>query len=393
MTSALIEEVLVLTEELIRIPSENPTGNESAMADRLETFFHGIGVSVERDSVEPGRENLTAEVGGPSGEPALVFLNHMDTVPAGEGWTKSPFAPLREGGRIWGRGACDMKGGLAAALIAFKFLKKMADGGAKIRRPVRCCLVVDEESPWMRGAASAVTRGRIGPADIVLSCEPTNLHLMTAQKGAMWYEIFFTGKSAHAAAPHMGADAIYAAAQTIITLQDQVDGLAHRHPELGKTTVVASVIEGGRKTNIVADRCRVEVDVRFVPPLKVPDIQELVEKAAAEGCAAAPGTAGRVAALSVDRPPILSDAKDDFTELMREAYRDTTGEELRMGGVSYYSDAGLVAAMTGSRRCFLFGPGNIEQAHAPDEFIETAQLETSARILVELVERFSLGKK
>lgn len=392
MASALIEEVLSLTEEFIRIPSENPTGNESAMADRLEAFFQENGIDVERDTVESNRENLIAEVGGPSGEPALVFLNHMDTVPAGVGWTKNPFEPLREGGRIWGRGACDMKGGLAAALLAFKSLKKMVDSGAKVRRPVRCCLVVDEENSWMRGAANAVERGRIGPEDIVLSCEPTNLHFMTAQKGAMWYEILISGKNAHAAAPHMGADAIYAAAQTIIALHDRVDGLGYRHSDLGKTTVVASVIEGGRKTNIVADQCRIEADVRFIPPLTVKDVQELVEKAAAEGCAAAPGTQAKVAALSVNRPPIVSDAEDAFVQVIREAYRDTTGDELKMGGVSYYSDAGLVAAMTGSRRCFLFGPGNIEQAHAPDEFIETAQLETATRILTDLVERFSLGK-
>lgn len=393
MEPALLDETLALTEELIRIPSENPSGTEGAVADRLEDYLRGLGLDVERDPVAEGRENLTAELGGPSKGPALVFLNHMDTVPAGEGWTRDPFAAERSEGKIWGRGACDMKGGLAAALVAIKALKAKLDRGARARRAVRCCLVVDEESPWMRGVAAALERGRIGPDDIVLSCEPTRLRLVTAQKGAMWYEVTFSGKSAHASAPHMGADAVHAAAQAVVRLRETAAALEASDPLLGKTTIVTSVIAGGRKTNIVADRCRIEVDVRFVPPLTVPEVRNLVERAAAEACAPAPGTSAQVRPLSVDRPPISSDPASEGARIIGEAIREATGTAPTAGGVSYYSDAGLAAARTGNRQCFLLGPGNIEQAHAPDEFIEVAELRRATLVLGRLAERFALEGK
>ena len=150
------EETIGLTKELIRIPSENPTGTEAAVAERVEAYLRGLGIEVERDPVVDGRENLIAEVGGPANGPALVFLNHMDTVPVGEGWTRDPFDACEEDGRIWGRGSCDMKGGLAAGLTALKSLKARLDRGARAARTVRCCLVVDEEGPWMRGASPPV---------------------------------------------------------------------------------------------------------------------------------------------------------------------------------------------------------------------------------------------
>ncbi len=384
------EETIELTKELIRIPSENPTGTEAAVAERVEAYLRGLGVEVERDPVVDGRENLIAEVGGSANGPALVFLNHMDTVPVGEGWTRDPFGAREEDGRIWGRGSCDMKGGLAAGLTALKSLKARLDRGARAARAVRCCLVVDEEGPWMRGVSAAIDRERIGPRDVVLSCEPTGLRLMTAQKGAMWYEVLITGKSAHAAAPHMGADAVQAAARTVIGLRERGAALSADHPLLGGSTVVTSVIAGGRKTNVVADGCRLEVDVRFVPPLTVPDARALVEAAAAEACAEVPGTSAEVRPLSVDRPPILADPEAEGARLIGEAFRAATGGEIETGGVSYYSDAGLVAARTENRQCFLFGPGNIEQAHAPDEFIDVDELRSAARVLGRLAEKFAL---
>ncbi|MEE9257783.1 MAG: M20 family metallopeptidase [bacterium] len=388
MDAALLDETVSLTREFVRIRSENPTGTEAGMTDRLEDYLKGLGIDVERDAVEEGRENLTAELSGPADAPALVLLNHMDTVPAGEGWTRDPFAAEISGGRLWGRGACDMKGGLAAGLIAVKNLKAMLDQGARLKRSVRTCLVVDEESSWMRGVSKAVELGRIGGGDVVISCEPTSLELKSAQKGAMWYEISFTGKSAHAAAPQMGANAIAAAAKTLIRLEDLAASMDAAHDLLGKTTIVTSIIQGGTKTNVVPDACRIEVDVRFIPPLSVSDAGALLEEAASSSCREVPGVSAEVRALSVDRPPILSDPDSDGARLIGDALRETTNSGAAAGGVSYYSDAGLAAALTGNRQCFLLGPGNIEQAHSPDEYVEVEELRRAAVVFGRLAERF-----
>lgn len=392
MDNEFLNEAITLTQELVRIRSENPPGSEAAVAGRIEEYFRDLGIGVERDTVEPGRDNLIAELGGGADKPALVFLNHMDTVPAGEGWTRDPFAAEISDGKMWGRGTCDMKGGLAAGLVAIKWLKSKLDRGARLRRPVRCCLVVDEECAWMRGVSAAVTGGRIGIEDLVLSCEPTSMALKSAQKGAMWYEIVFSGRSSHAATPENGADAIQAAAKMVLLLQEVSSGMDSSHPLLGRTTIVTSVIGGGTKTNIVADTCRVEVDVRFIPPMGVPEVRELLENTAGEACRSVPGTSVKVSVMSVDRPPVLSDPESEGAKIIGEVLRETIGADTEAAGVSYFSDAGLAAARTGNRQCFLLGPGNIAQAHGPDEFVEIEELKKAVTVFGRLTERFALGE-
>ena len=392
MDAAIEAQAVSLTKELIAIPSENPTGDEFAMADRMEAFFRGIGLEVSRERVAERRENVTAEITGSGGGPALVFLNHMDTVPAGEGWSRDPFLAAEESGKIWGRGSCDMKGGIAASLAAMENLKLRIDGGAKARGTVRCCMVVDEESGAMTGTEAAIASGHIDAEDIVISCEPTELALVTAQKGAMWFELVFRGKSAHAAAPHMGADAIHAASRAVVALQEAVAKLPYEDPLLGRCTMVTSIIEGGHKTNVVSERCAMQIDSRFVPPLRTGEVQQIIHEKAAEACERVNGVEFSLRATIADRPPVTADTEGAGARLIFEILKEILGAEPEPAGVSYYSDAGMAAAQTGSRSCFLLGPGNIEQAHTPDEFIGVDSLKKAARVYGRLLEKFALDE-
>ena len=385
-------QTVSLTKELIAIPSENPTGDEFAMADRMEAFFRGIGLEISRERVTERRENVTAEITGTGGGPALVFLNHMDTVPAGEGWSRNPFLATEEAGKIWGRGSADMKGGIAASLAAVEHLKCRIDNGAKAKGTIRCCMVVDEESGRMTGAEAAVKSGHIDADDIVISCEPTELALVTAQKGAMWFELIFRGKSAHAAAPHMGADAIHAASHAVVALQEAASKLPYEYPLLGRCTMVTSIIEGGHKTNVVSERCMLQIDSRFVPPLRTADIQHIIHEKAAGACDRVGGVKFSLRATIADRPPVTADIGGTGAKLVFKALEEILGAKPEPAGVSYYSDAGMVAAQTGNRNCFLLGPGNIEQAHTPDEFIEVDSLKKAARVYGRLLEKFALGE-
>ena len=392
MDAAIEAQAVSLTKELIGIPSENPTGDEFAMADRMEAFFRGIGLEVTRERVSERRENVTAEITGARGGPALVILNHMDTVPVGEGWSRDPFLAAEGDGKIWGRGSCDMKGGIAAGLAAIENLKKQIDSGAKARRTIRFCMVVDEESGCMTGTEATIASGHIGVDDIVISCEPTELALVTAQKGAMWFELIFRGKSAHAATPHMGADAIHAASRAVVALQEAVAQLPHEDPLLGRCTMITSIIEGGHKTNVVSERCAMQIDSRFVPPLRTADIQGIIHEKAAQACARVSGVEFSLRATIADRPPVTADIDSAGARVILETLEEILGAEPEPAGVSYYSDAGMAAAQTGSRNCFLLGPGNIEQAHTPDEFIEVDSLKKAARLYGRLLEKFALGE-
>ncbi len=384
MKERYLEEVVSLAQELVRIPSENPTGSERAMADRVARYGRELGVEVFREEVEPGRENVILALG--EGKSTLAFVCHMDTVPMGEGWSREPFAGTIEGEKLFGRGAADLKGGFAACLVAFRYLTERASRGESFKRRVLLCGTVDEEGALMRGANALVDNGWIDGESFVLASEPTSLELVVAAKGVMWYEISVRGRSAHASVPHTGADAIYAMILALSELKDRVAALEHEHPLLGKATLTTSVIEGGTKTNVVPGLCRAEVDLRFPPPLSCAGALELITESARRGSARIAGTLAEVRTLSLERPPVVADEKSPLAGAFRKAREEVSGKPLKVKGVPYYTDAGMIAVRTGNPHCLVFGPGNIDHAHGPDEFVELGELREGLKLIARAAE-------
>ncbi|MED5578957.1 MAG: M20 family metallopeptidase [Nitrospinota bacterium] len=385
----LTKETIELTRALVQIPSENPNGNESKVVGFLESFFKKNNIPVEKSIVTKKRENLIVEIGERKNK-SLAFVNHMDTVPAGDGWKMNPFSGKVSKGKLWGRGSCDMKGGIASSLIALKEIKRKIDAGKKFENFLKYFLVVDEESAWMEGVSHEIDKGKITKKDIVISCEPTSLDLVIAQKGAMWYEIEIKGKNAHAASPHMGINAIHASCVAIENLNKQFEKKDFSNPLLGKTTFVPSIIQGGRKTNMVADQCKFQIDVRFIPPLTIKKVGDLIKDTIHKSCRMFPGTKGSVQTICIDRPPIISNEKSYGGELIRRVLRENFGSKSKKFGVSYYSDAGVVASRTKNKQCFLLGPGNIEQAHSPNEFVNIKELSKATKIYLDIIQKHLL---
>ena len=383
----LTKETVQLTKALVEIPSENPTGNEFLVGKYLEYFFKKNNIPYEKSLVETKRENLTIEIGNRKNK-SLAFINHTDTVPAGEGWNTDPFSAKISKGKLFGRGSCDMKGGIASSLIALKEIKKKIDAGKKIKKFLKYILVVDEESAWMKGVSHEINSGKITKEDLVISCEPTSLNLVIAQKGAMWYEIEIKGKNAHAASPHMGVNAIHASCLVIESLYEEFRKKKLVNPLLGKTTFVPSIIQGGRKTNMVADQCKFQIDVRFIPPLTIKRIENLIKKTVSKSCRKFPGTKGFVKSICIDRPPIISNQKSNGCILIRDVIEKNLGIKTKTLGVSYYSDSGVVASSTKNKQCFLLGPGNIEQAHSPNEFVNLKELTKATKIYLDIMEKY-----
>ena len=383
----LTKETVQLTKALVKIPSENPPGNEFLGGKYLEYFLKKNNIPYEKSLVETKRENLTIEIGNRKNK-SLAFINHTDTVPAGEGWNTDPFSAKISKGKLFGRGSCDMKGGIASSLIALKEIKKKIDAGKKIKKFLKYILVVDEESAWMKGVSHEINSGKITKEDLVISCEPTSLNLVIAQKGAMWYEIEIKGKNAHAASPHMGVNAIHASCLVIESLYEEFRKKKLVNPLLGKTTFVPSIIQGGRKTNMVADQCKFQIDVRFIPPLTIKRIENLIKKTVSKSCRKFPGTKGFVKSICIDRPPIISNQKSNGCILIRDVIEKNLGIKTQTLGVSYYSDSGVVASSTKNKQCFLLGPGNIEQAHSPNEFVNLKELNKATKIYLDIMEKY-----
>src|SRR5437868_3166761 len=251
-------ETLNLLRALIRVPSENPPGNEDAIAGTLVSYFEGSGVPVCLREVRPGRPNVVAEVGSADG-PTLVFNGHLDTVPVGEGWTVDPFGGDVRDGRVYGRGACDMLGGVAAMCAAAVALKR---SGLPIKGRLVVHAVVDEE---VDAIGSQLAADEV-EADWVVVTEPTGGKVYAFGKGQVNVEVTFRGRAAHSSVPEVGHNAIHDAAAFVMLVEQEHRRLkATAGGDVGPPTFSTGVIRGGLTGSIVPEDCTVVVDRRVLP--------------------------------------------------------------------------------------------------------------------------------
>lgn len=367
-----------ILEQLVRIPSA--TGHEQAIAHAFAGRCEEAGLEVETQEVEPGRLNVIARwrVGR---RPRLLLTGHLDTVPVGEGWTRDPFGAEVAGGRLYGRGACDMKGGLAAMLGAIVDLRAR---GAEPAGDVVLAAVVGEEED------SAGTRALIAggvAADWAVLAEPTAMALVVANRGLMNYRLVVRGASVHASSPELGRNAVTAAARLVLELEACADGLATRpHRLFGPPNLTVGTIHGGTRPYVVPDRCVVEVDRRVNPG-------ETRDQVVAEIQAAIARTRAHLGWLEVEveaGPEYLAFEIPEEHELIGAMTSAMAAANLprRLSAWRAASDAGFLVHTAGIP-CVLFGPGDIEQsAHRPDEWMDLVDLEVAQRVF----ERLLLGR-
>lgn len=259
-----MKDVIELTKDLVRIESTNPGAKERAVREYICNYLSDSDAEIELDEVEEERCNIIATIPAHGGiecihredssngmrgliskkDPMLVIICHMDTVVAGEGWTKEVFSAQESDGRIYGRGSCDMKSGLACALSVFnKTALEVKDGKRGLSRPLRLICTVDEEGD-MTGAEHVIQSGYVNAWDWVLDLEPTDRQIQMAHKGRLWVELSVHGITAHASRPEQGADAVAAAAGMIVQIRKAFEDF-EEHPEMGRSTVTFGQIQGG----------------------------------------------------------------------------------------------------------------------------------------------------
>jgi acetylornithine deacetylase len=362
-------------ESLIRVPSV--TGDEGAVAQVVAGWCQAAGLRVELRELQPGRPNVVARW-GTGRRPVQLFTGHLDTVPVGEDWTHDPYGAEVEGGRLYGRGACDMKGGLAAMLAAVLHLRAH---GLEPAGDLLLAAVVGEEED-SAGTLALLADGIT--ADRAVLAEPTDLELVRSNRGLVNYQLTVIGASAHASSPELGKNAVVAASHLVVELERLATGLArHAHPALGPPNLTVGTIHGGTRPYVVPDRCVLEVDRRLNPG-------ETAETARAEVEEVLSKVRERLPRLEVkldfgweylpfeieERHPLVR----DMCAAMREA-----GIEPRIGAWRAASDAGFLVVKAGIP-CVLFGPGDVATAaHRPDEFVELEQLELAREVYSRLL--------
>jgi succinyl-diaminopimelate desuccinylase len=375
----LYSEGVELTRELVRLPSENPPATEQRVGEFVAQWLRRVpGVEVEVFEVQPGRSNVVGRLRSGSSAPAVAILAHMDTVPVGDGWSKDPFGGEIEHGRLYGRGSCDMKAGLACAMVA---LKRAAAQKSSPRRDILVCATVDEEGSHMLGGMDLIRHGIVDKDSFVVATEPTSLEIIIAHKGLVWLEVEAIGKLAHAGNPALGVDAVRAMSAFVMEFHAQIMALPHQHDRLGRTTATFSKIEGGIKTNVVPDRARLEIDVRIPPPMSIADVHVLAGVAAERAQQLVPGARLSFRQLNNERPPVEADEQGEFVRALSGAFRETTARPAVLTGFPAYTDASVIQARTGNRQSLVFGPGALAQAHTVDEYVPIDEIDACTDIL------------
>lgn len=380
-----LNKVIADTQSLIHIDSQNPGIQEQECVEWTAQKLMSLGLQPKRTLVQPGRENLTVTIPGLGTAPRLVLLGHLDTVPIGAGWTLPPLEGVIKDGKIYGRGACDMKGGVAVAL---GLLEGLLNSEIKPAGDVIFVATVDEEAPDMAGAHALVRSGELRADDQVLALEPTGTRLRIAQMGLRWIDLRVTGRMAHAGRAHLGIDSAHIMSRIVDQLKQHIQSLEHEDAILGKARFTCGVFNAGVATNVVPPYADAKFDVRIVPPMKIEDVIPMVENIAKNVILDFPGAEFSINGLGAPRPPVRASEGSHIIKSIKASYRNIVGHEVPMGGNDgheAYTDASMVAALTGSTSCTVFGPGSTDQAHTADEFVGIDELELVSKVLWDMV--------
>ncbi|WP_028308995.1 M20 family metallopeptidase [Desulfitibacter alkalitolerans] len=262
--SISLDELINVTQHLIQIPSVNPPGLECKVGRYVKNYLEHKGIKTEIQKVMPGRFNVIAKLRGKGEARPILFSSHMDVVPVSsyeaKRWRFDPFAGQINDGYIYGRGAADAKGGLAAAMVA---LCTLHESNIKPKGDVILAATVDEEN-LMTGAKKLIENPILADVERAVCCEPTNLELKICSKGRMWAEVTVYGQTAHASVKSAGSNAIYRALRLMNEMETH--SFSHKkHPSLGETFWQTTMIHGGGASGIIPDNCTLNVDVRLVP--------------------------------------------------------------------------------------------------------------------------------
>ncbi len=371
-----MDDVIRLLSELVAIPSVNPMGRalagegflETRLTDYLEAWFRDLGVECRRTAVSPGRDNLVARYEAPGAGRTILFDVHQDTVPT-DGMTIPPFEPTIGGGKLYGRGSCDVKGSMAAMLWAFARLVRERPAGSA---SVLLACTVDEE--FTHTGSSRLSESQHG-AELAIVAEPTMLDLVHCHKGALRWKIRTRGVACHSSTPHRGVNAIYRMGHVLQALESFAGSLSRSapHPILGPPSLSVGRIEGGLSVNIVPDWCEIEVDRRLIPgedaERSLEDVRVLLSRLS---CG--------LESIDFGQPwvhmPALAPRAERWLGPLGEAVAAATGRRPDIRGVPFGTDAGPLSAA--GTPCVVFGPGDIAQAHTRDEWIAIEQVQLAA---------------
>ena len=385
------DEVVELTRDLVRIPSvyrpDDPDATEARVAAHVEAWLRREGFSVEIQPVAPGRPNVIGTLGEkkPGGR-SLLLEGHTDVVTEGDPreWSRPPFGAELANGRIYGRGTADMKGGLAAAMVAAAAFRR---AGVELPGKLVVGALVDEEDR-MLGARHLVSTAVGRELDAAIICEPEDNELCLVQRGVVWARVRVRGKMAHGAMPEAGLNpvtALGAMLREVPALERRIRRRCERSPYLRPPTVTPTIIQappkgaGVPQSNVIPAFAEMTLDVRVTPGIGADELHAELEAVCRAGEKAVPGLKVEWEPVNAFRLATKVEKSEPIVQAMIAGVRKATGRAPRYGGVPGSTD-GTILRMELGLPIVTCGPGNRLIPHQVDEYVETTQLVDAAKI-------------
>ena len=375
-------QLVEILSQLIRLVTVNPPGQERLAADYVASLLDRWSVPYQTFEAQPGRTNLVAHVG--SGRPRLLVACHLDTVPAGDGWDTPPFEPVVRDGKLFGRGASDNKGQLAACLLTLEYLK--AHESELAGQFILAC-VADEEQGSALGMEYLLREGLVAPDLAIIPDAATDMRkVIIAEKGIVFFDLVSHGKQAHGSTPEKGVNAVWNMIDLLSNLRRlQLPGA---HSLLGSATMNLGSIEGGVAANVVPARCAVRMDMRFLPGTKHSQVLDLVRAAMRRTESDLPYARFELEVRTAQEP---IEFPSDHPLVI--AICDETASYL-----GFRPEAAGIGGSTVAKMCALrdipavnFAPGDSGTAHVANEYIPLDQLTDFAGLMVRVAARL-IGK-
>jgi succinyl-diaminopimelate desuccinylase len=364
-----------LTRELLAFDTINPPGMERACARHLGALLEGAGFGVAYHEFAEARTSLIATIGGDDARAPICFTGHIDTVPLGAArWTRDAFAGETDGDRLYGRGATDMKSGIAA------FVAAAVELAPRLRRGPGLVLVITAgEEVGCEGARFLADRKLLGRAGAIVVAEPTANYPYVGHKGLAWFEVETLGVTAHGSMPEVGDNAIVKMARVIGDLEGFRFPVEH-HAVMGKPTLNIGTIRGGLNTNSVPDEARITLDTRTVPGIDHVHLCRSLEALLAPRGA-------RVRRI-VDTPPLFTEADDEWVQEVFEACAPALGARPTPRTITFSTDGADLKRGFGGPPAVILGPGEPTLAHQTDEWCSINRLEQSVDLFRTLMRRW-----
>lgn len=369
---------IALLKEILAIPSVNGADNEGAVAEFIANYLKEKHIDAFVQQIDETHANIIAKLEGKSSE-TVVWNGHLDTVPYGstEEWNTDPSIPVEKNGRIYARGASDMKSGLAAMVY---LLGEIGESGEKPEQTILFLGTCDEEKSGL-GAEKILEEIDLSSGSLLLIGEPTGCKLGVAQKGCIWAQLNISGKTSHGAYPEEGYNAVEYGMKIVCRIKKWVTEYEHR--VLGTATVQVTMIQGGIAPNMTPDFAEILLDIRTVPGISAEDVEKKIKKICREEVEETNGEVKFEVRIKNARRAIEIAEEERWLKEFK-AYLKQNGAETEEIGINYFTDASILTKKESEIPVLLFGPGEPRLAHKPNEFVELEKYEKYIEILGEI---------